>query len=673
MAESQPDWLGGRAGAAGARTSSPGWLRLRFRWLTASLWRTILALCAFVTLVSLLAGAVLHWGFGEFDSYPASIWWAFLHLLDPSALSEDDDLVSRFLGVILVISGHIFIFGLLLAILTELVGNSLRDLADVDPPYTRRNHLVVVGWNEGVPGMLAVLVNASEQEHASRDGPLRDIVILAPPELRARRSQIEAMLHEQLRHVRSAVRFGDPTILPSFDVVAAHNAWAIFVTPTQHDSFTPRRSDAAMIQIALTVERYLGQHKRDGRAVQVMVTFFWGEDIDAAVSVLPSNFDGLVWDRVWSGFMAMGLSNLPWARATEQILGPGGQSLYLIANEQLTGRPFKALAGIFAEALPIGLIEAGDTEGRMRTPAPDELLRTGNTVVVLAADLQSARKLGHGVSSSVPPRVIDLPTAPREQQFTLLVVGANHRIVALLNELAAVPFATFTIIVASRLSVDQQSLMLTSEVRERLNPTFVQTLASDRPRLRQLIDEHKPHAIVVTGDWDAYSSENVDAEAVLNYLTIKSLVGDTIPVQVTTYSSAFAGILDAEGSNQVVSRTGRIVANTLALSLLRPDLLPVINSNYDGRSRFLTTVAADWSADEQVRFDALYQGVLQRKGALYAFVSKAGELFVNPSGDTLVPFDAHLLIAIDRDAQSTPLTAPEMTEASIVVERSPAP
>lgn len=656
MAERSPDFVESRlrAETGAAHASSVSWTRLQVRKLTSSLWRTILSLVAFVAIVSLLTGALMRWVFDEFDSYPTAVWWAFEHLIEPSSLALDEGDVRRFFGVVLVVCGHIFLFGILLAILTELVGNSLRNLADVDPPYTHHDHLVVVGWNEGLPDMLAVLVDASQREHTSRDGPLRDIVILAPPELRARRTAIEALLHERVSHVRMALRFGDPTSRPSFDEVAAHAAWAIFITPTLSDGFTPRRADAVMIQIALTVDSYLNQRASDGHNPQVTVSFFWGEDVDAAMSVLPPQFDGLVWDRIWSGWMATGLANLNWARAAEQVIGPNGQNLYLLAPGNLTGEPFNALLGRFVEALPIGVIRAEGEPGRMLTPAPDAPLRADDTLVVLASNLERAREQRATPLPVAAPRAVDLPVAPHERRFTLLVVGANHRVVALLDELSAVRWASFKIIGVSRLSIEERLAMLTSDVRERLNIEFVQALPSDRSRLRQLIDEHQPHAILVTGDWDAYSEENVDAEAILNFLTVKALVGDTIPVQSTTYSPAFANILDAHATNQVITRTGRIVAHTLALSLLRPDLLPLLNTSFDGETHALADPKASWQEGELVRFDEVYQGVLQRGGMLYGFAMPDGELHVNPPRDTLVPSQAHLLIAIERDLQPIP-------------------
>jgi hypothetical protein len=233
---------------------------------------------------------------------------------------------------------------------------------------------------------------------------------------------------------------------------------------------------------------------------------------------------------------------------------------------------------------------------------------------------------------------------PRDQHFTLLVVGSNHRVAALLDEFAGVTWARFTIVNVSRQSADERRVLLSSDVLDRLDVKFVQALPSDRRRLLQLVDEYQPHAILVTSDWANDSSVNQDAEAVLNYLTVKAIVGKDIPVQATTYSPAFASILDAHASDQVVARTDRLVANTLALSLLRPDLLPVLDVSFNGEVRYLT----DWQTAEPVRFDALYQGVLAAGGMVYGFITTAGELRINPPVDMLVPCGARLLLTTPR-------------------------
>jgi hypothetical protein len=84
---------------------------------------------------------------------------------------------------------------------------------------------------------------------------------------------------------------------------------------------------------------------------------------------------------------------------------------------------------------------------------------------------------------------------------------------------------------------------------------------------------------------------------------------------------------------------------------MRPDLLPVLNTSFDGESRYLAAPEVSWQKGEQARFDEVYQGVLQGGGMLYGFAMPDGELHTNPSRDTLVPSQARILIAIERDTR----------------------
>jgi hypothetical protein len=74
----------------------------------------------------------------------------------------------------------------------------------------------------------------------------------------------------------------------------------------------------------------------------------------------------------------------------------------------------------------------------------------------------------------------------------------------------------------------------------------------------------------------------------------------------------------------------------------------------------LVTLSAPWPEGEQVRFDEVYQGVLQAGGIAYGFVSSDNVIHANPPPDTLVPSQARLLIAKPRHPQPA---APEPSAA----------
>jgi hypothetical protein len=109
---------------------------------------TVLFLVSFIVV---LLGAYLAWDI--FRDFGKAFWWSLNHVIDPGNLADDKGLNIRIIGFILVLLGLGF-FGLFISALTNYINLRLEEIRKGKIPFYGENHIVILGWNEGVYTLL---------------------------------------------------------------------------------------------------------------------------------------------------------------------------------------------------------------------------------------------------------------------------------------------------------------------------------------------------------------------------------------------------------------------------------------------------------------------------------------------------------------------------------------
>lgn len=116
------------------------------RFIVRGAFAQLLVVASAILVISLLFG-VLEFRFssGEKRSLFESIWWAFLRLTDPGYLGDDSGVVSRTFSTILTVLGYMVFMGSLVAILTQWLNRTLKNLESGITPIARDQHILVAG------------------------------------------------------------------------------------------------------------------------------------------------------------------------------------------------------------------------------------------------------------------------------------------------------------------------------------------------------------------------------------------------------------------------------------------------------------------------------------------------------------------------------------------------
>lgn len=637
------------------------WLQERLETLAGKV-----ALLVGVVLALVFGGAaIVHFALGHFRTYTAAAWWAFLHVMDPAALRDDRASDIRLVGAILVLAGLIVLVGILFEILTQVVDSSLERLSESDVPVEARGHLLVAGWNDRLPDSLGFLIEMAPKLRTDLRRVFSTIIVLAPIEARPQRA---AMLADLRRATHGTwhdpqIVFGDLDRPPSYALGSAQDARAIVVGFTMLSGHVPdpMMLDAANVRTALALANFLDSD-HDGApggrpAPYVGIALYWGEHADTALPTLPAGFDGLVIDRSITSLVALELTHPAWSEAIHRLLmHADGARIQFVRDPTLTGFAFADLPDRFGQAAPIGVHSASGTV--RLAPPPETTIGPDDAVIVLAERDVTLRPAGSGDGTpSLAPLGITACGVPLDR--TVLIVGFNHRVLALLAELASIPFARFHVVSLSHIAAQERQRTVPPSIASRLTLDYIEGVPTEIEVLRDAIARRPPAAVIVSGDWNQDGMERMEAEILFSFLALKRLVDDRMPVLVMPYTGDYADIFSRGITDRGLMSAHRLSAVGLVWNLLQPQVIPVFNALIGTHETRLTSLTLpDGPA---ATFAALASQLARQGAALAGIVQPDGMPRLAPPADTPLPPGTELLLILPAGAgpETARAAAPE--------------
>jgi hypothetical protein len=122
---------------------------LRYRLLLAA---------AIVLAVALVAGALVAAFDTGFSDVGEAVWWSFLRLTDPGYLGDDEGMARRAISTVVTVLGNVLFLGLLIAILTQWLSETIGKLESGVTPVAASDHVIVLGWTHRTPTIVSELL-----------------------------------------------------------------------------------------------------------------------------------------------------------------------------------------------------------------------------------------------------------------------------------------------------------------------------------------------------------------------------------------------------------------------------------------------------------------------------------------------------------------------------------
>lgn len=508
--------------------------RLQF-WLERQFIRgasfQLLAVAAFIGLISLLGGVLVMPLTGDAEHFGEAVWWAFLRLTDPGYLGDDQGVWRRMVSTWLTVSGYVVFLGALVAIMTQWLNARMRQLESGLTPVATRNHVVILGWsNRTLPVVGEILQSSGRVQrflanrHASR---LRLVILcdqVTPWHAQALRD--EPAIGKRGRQI--VLRTGTPLVMDDLERVDCRNAAAVIVP--SGGAATTLSADMATLKALLSLANQPGT----GAAPlpYVVAEIQDPRKVTVARRAYPGPLEIISGNSLISRLLAQNLRHRGLSRVYGELLSHRvGCGIYVREQPDFAGRAFADLQGHFSRAIVCGVVrwEEGRFVPYLNPPAAFEL-RAEDRLVYVARDYDDtavrgaiAQASAAGQARTEPPAGLAAAQLHRQPQ-RVLILGWNSKVATLAHELDTYTGEAFDLTLVSMVSERaRQNILEEQGTLIRVKCRHIEADYALEHELRRLEPYRFDNVLLASSERMA-TGEEVDTRAVVAYLLLEELL-----------------------------------------------------------------------------------------------------------------------------------------------------
>jgi hypothetical protein len=638
--------------------------RIRFefeRLLVRGVYSRLLLAAAIVILVSLVAGGLVALLVPDFESMGDAVWWAFLRLTDPGYLGDDEGLARRFVSTLVTVLGYVLFLGVLIAILTQWLNDTIEKLEAGTAPVVLSNHVVLLGWTHRTPTIVSELLCTKgrakrflERKEANK---LR-IVILAEHVDAAMVRTLRERLGNLWNDRQVLLRAGTPLQIDHLERVAFRRAAIVLVLGPDFVESNLEAVDAQTVKTLMAVSRNLTKSGYGAPLAVVELFDQSREDVARRAyagesAILPA--DLMISRMILQSVRQRGLCGV----FSELLTLNYGNALFIRKIEGLVGSRFSDLRGRFSRAIPLGTVRRGGMRPDLN-PDPETVIEDENLLVFVARSYEDC--VVDGTQGAAEP-VSALPSMPPAEEPTrrLLILGWSRKVPALLQEFERYGETAFEIDVVSSTPLAEREKLLTRRGGVVSGGRVRQIEAGYTvPEVLERLEPQGYDNIILLASERLTSVQSADATTVLAYLMLQRILPEKSP-----RPEMFVEILDEENlslfqdhsEDVIVSPT--LVCYLLSQVSLRWELADVFTELFQtwGTKIILQPALHYVRKDDPVRFGDLECAAAARDDIALGLLCPEGpgaNLALNPDRDaqwTLAPGDQVVLLTADRSAK----------------------
>lgn len=639
------------------------WRRFTY-WMERSLVRgaqyRLLLIAAALGLIS-VAGGVLVVALGSgFDDLSEATWWAFLRLSDPGYLGDDEGAVNRTVSTTLTVLGYVVFLGALVAVMTQWLNARMERLEMGLTPVARDDHILVLGWTNRTDSIVRELLLSKDRVRRFLRrygaGGLH-IVVMA--------ERVDASLVQDLRDAVGEVwdendvtlRSGNPLRMEHLTRVDHLNAAVIIVPGADFDDGGVARTDARTLKSLLSLNND-PDSTRTGQPDElplVVAEIFDPRKIEIARGAYPGPLQIVSSDAVVSRLLAQNVRHPRLSHVYHELLThEGGSEIYIREHPELDGKPFSSLAAAFPRSIVLGVIrgESGRYVSHLN-PGADVHVEASDRFVHLAEGYADTARTGP-VEGEPAERGEPLAVKMESLERSVLILGWNHKVPALIREFATYPGERFRVRNLSTVAATRrQKAIQRYEVSELLPE--IEHLEGDYTDIADLrrAGASKHDTVLVVGSDRRGSEEEADARTIVGSLLLDQL---DLPDAST---QTIVELLDPDNVRLIGTAHGEVIISPMVVShmlahvALRPELGAVFDDLFTAGGPEITFEPVDSYREEDSRGKTTFREVRRvafARGEIalgFQLGPRARDLRLNPSPDTVAGMDgSHRVVTL---------------------------
>ena len=499
--------------------------RLRFgleRLVLRGLRYRLLLAAAIVLLVALVTGglvAVLDPGFSDLGE---AVWWSFLRLTDPGYLGDDEGVARRAISTVVTVLGYVLFLGLLIAILTQWLNQTIGELESGLTPIAASDHVLVLGWTHRTPTIVSELLRTRArvqrflERHGTRD--LR-VVILSDRVDSARIQELRERLGSLWNDRQVLLRAGTPLRIDHLERVAFREAAVLILPGADFAERNPEAVDAEAVKTLLSVSTHAG-----GSVPPLAVAEIYdGRRASVARQAYAGETEVLVADDIISRIIVQSVRQPGLFGVFSELLTLAeGNALYVREIVGQAGARFGDLCGTFPKAVLLGCVRPGDPQPAL-DPDPETLVRDDDLLVFIARSFEDCAT--REMRQESPPTTAASREPDLQERRRVLILGWSRKVPALLQELAGYGGDAFEVDVVSLTPLEQREQAL---ARHGAAPTSgrvrqIEAGFISPDVLEGLEPGRYDNIVILASEWQA-EEKKADAITVLTHRMLRGLL-----------------------------------------------------------------------------------------------------------------------------------------------------
>jgi hypothetical protein len=540
----------------------------------------LLLIGALIGLISIVGGLLAFSTTTDFSSPAEGIWWAFLRMTDPGYLGDDEGFLLATISTIVTILGYVLFMGSLIAILTQWLDQTIRELESGLTPIAQKSHILILGWTNRTPTIVRELVisEGRVRRFLQRHGVRRLRIVILSDEVTAKhRQDLHDLLGAEWDDRQIIFRSGTPLNIEHLRRVGFLNAASVILPGSELGSGGSDAADMRTMKTLLSVSTM-----SEGSDLPLMAAeVFDARKIPVARNTYAGRVEIIASDSVISLLIAQNVRHKFLSHVYTELLahGEGSNEVYIRDWPSFGGSRLQDLGDAFPRAILLGVLRTEEAQVRpVLNPPAGFTLQEDDRLVFIARSYQHTEPLSGDAPHPMDKRT---PAKPyrKTQERRILLMGWNDKVPALINEFDSYESERFKMDVLSAIPKDERERKME---RYTLQPRQVRLthLEGDYAAPSDLlrIDPKQYDNVVIVGcDW-LPSKEEADARTILGLLLLRDILrGHSKKPQV------LVELLDPQNHSifrheqEEVLVSPMLVSHVLARVALRPDLNAVFH------------------------------------------------------------------------------------------------
>lgn len=497
----------------------------------------LLFIAALLGLISIL-GALLVLPSGDSVSFEDSLWWAFLRLSDTGYLGDDDGVWRRIVSTFLTIAGNVVFVGSLVAIIATWLNRKFRSLEQGLTRVTASKHVVILGWTNRTIHVAAELHQSAARvkkflkRHGARSLKLIILSDTVTPE-RHQDLRDHELIGKQAGQI--ILRSGVAIDREHLKRVDCANAAAIIIPSQSYEDRELITPDVETIKTLLSINAEV-ESSKSGYMPYVVAELQNENKLNAARRAYRGPMEVISSDTIISRLVAQNIRHYGLSIIYNELLSHSADNnLYAREFVEAGNKPFSVVAGHFTKCILLGVVrpQNGSFEPILNPPS-DFIIQDGDRLILLSKNLDESEWIHQGASPGLAVAVsaagaTGKPSLPKpglkSGKTSLLILGWNHHLPALVRELGTYKDESFDITIASVRPVEEREreIELVEPDTRLVSCKQVKADYIREMELRSLDPAQFDNILLVSSD-KLSAEEEADARTIVGYTLLEEVL-----------------------------------------------------------------------------------------------------------------------------------------------------